>query len=200
MEQVELTADDLTRGSQAVLSSGSVPHLGGLQQLELVPTSQEKLTRDTDLYGWLVQQATELRSRQPDFIDWDELAEELDEIVALARKETVSHFRNLLAHLLKWKYQNTNRAEHSWHNTIVRARLDLSLLLDSKNLRNYVAEKGYALAYRQAREQAGSEMHLDQHTWNRLFPHSCEWDLETTLNSSFFPSPASDSNETPSIA
>src|SRR5256885_9271141 len=97
--------------------------------------TQESATRDTDLYAWLLRQANELRSRKPDFIDWSELAEELDEIVALARKETVSRVRTLLAHLLKWAYQTDNRGENSWHTTIVRERLELALLLESRNLR-----------------------------------------------------------------
>lgn len=71
------------------------------------------------------------------------MAEELDEIVALARKETVSRLRTLLVHLLKWKYQATNQINVSWKTTIDRERSDLELLLDSKNLRNYIAEEGY---------------------------------------------------------
>ncbi len=99
---------------------------------------QEKPSRETDLYAWLLHQANELRARQPNFIDWSELAEELDEIVALARKETVSRLRTVLVHLLKWKYQTKRRDERSWKTTIVRERLDLSLLLESKNLHNYM--------------------------------------------------------------
>ncbi len=66
-----------------------------------VRAAQEKPSRETDLYAWLLHQAKELRARQPNFIDWSELAEELDEIVALARKETVSRLRTALVHLLK---------------------------------------------------------------------------------------------------
>jgi hypothetical protein len=55
-----------------------------------VPAAQEAPSRETDLYAWLLYQAIQLRSRKPDFIDWSELAEELDEIVALAKSEVVS--------------------------------------------------------------------------------------------------------------
>jgi hypothetical protein len=84
-----------------------------LQYIPAVSAIQEAPSRETDLYAWLLHQANELRSRKPDFIDWSELAEELDEIVALARKETVSRLRTLLAHLLKWKYQTEARDERS---------------------------------------------------------------------------------------
>jgi Domain of unknown function DUF29 len=162
-----------------------------------VQAAQEKLTRETDLYAWLLQQANELRTRQPKFIDWGELAEELDEIVALARTEVVSRVRNLLAHLLKWKYQPSRRDEDSWRNTIVRERLDLALLLESKNLRNYLKDTGYALAYQQARKAAGNEMRLERRAWDQLFPPTCEWDSETALDEEFFPSTDPNSNGHP---
>lgn len=165
--------------------------------LKTVQAAQEKLSRETDFYAWLLNQADELRSRQPDFIDWDELAEELDEIVALARTEVVSRLRNVLAHLLKWKYQATRGDEDSWRNTIVRERLDLALLLESKNLRNYLKETGYALAYQQARKAADNEMKLERRAWDQLFPPTCEWDSETTLDDEFFPLPKPKSNGYP---
>jgi hypothetical protein len=110
-----------------------------LQQGAGVQAAPAKASRETDLYAWLLEQANELRSRKPDFIDWSELAEELDEIVALARKEAVSRLRTVLMHLLKLKYQITNRNEVSWKSSIDRERSDLDLLLDSKNLRNYLS-------------------------------------------------------------
>jgi hypothetical protein len=188
MEETAFGADDLTRGSQGILSSGNVPYLGGLQQLTLVPASQDKITREADLYGWLLQQANELRSRQPDFIDWGELAEELDEIVALARKETVSRTSLVLMHLLKWKYQTHNRNEGSWENTIARERFELSLLLESSNLLNHLKEKGgYLKAYDQARKDAAREMSGSRD----LFPMPCEWAVEVALDPDFFPTPIS---------
>ena len=59
---------------------------------------------------------------------------------------------------------------------MVRERLDLSILLQSKNLRNYLTSDGYPLAYHQARQQAGAEMRLARHAWEQLFPAVCEWD------------------------
>ncbi len=154
----------------------------------------EKVSRDEDFYAWLLSQANDLRVRKPTFLDWAELAEELDEVVALARKETVSRMRTVLVHLLKWKYQTTNRGEPGWANTLVRERLELSLLLESKNLRNYLAEEGYALAYRGARTEAGTQMQLNPTTWERLFPSVCEWESNDALNVEFFPPVVADSN------
>jgi hypothetical protein len=149
--------------------------------------AQKESSREADLYGWLLHQATTLRLHKPDFIDWSELAEELEEIVALARKEVVSGLRTVLMHLLKWKYQTTARNEVSWQSTIVRERLELELLLGSQNLRKYLSAEGYALAYRQARRAAGTEMRLERVAWEQLFPPTCEWDLDRALDPDFFP-------------
>jgi Domain of unknown function DUF29 len=149
--------------------------------------TQESPTRETDLYAWLLRQANELRSRKPEFIDWSELAEELDEIVALARKEVVSRCSQVLAHLLKWEFQNTRRDEASWKSTIIRERLVLVDLLQSANLRNYMHAEGFTRAYDDARKIAGTDMGLDHHAWNRLFPDLCNWTLEQTLGEDFFP-------------
>src|SRR3974390_66456 len=131
--------------------------------------------RETDLYAWFLDQAAKLRSSQPSFVDWSELAEELDEIVALARNEVTSRLAMVLSHLLKWKYQATKRDGHSWRVTIVRERLELSrLLLGSRNLRNYVAEESLGAAYNDARRLAGTEMRLTKRVWDRRFPARCE--------------------------
>jgi uncharacterized protein DUF29 len=160
-----------------------------------VRAAQEKPSRETDLYAWLLHQANELRARQPNFIDWSGLAEELDEIVALARKETVSRLRTVLVHLLKWKYETKRRDERSLENYDSQRALDLSLLLESKNLRNYMLHKGHALAYRQARSAAGDEMQLERQVWDHLFPQICEWSLDQALNDEFFPAYTSGANQ-----
>ena len=159
-----------------------------------VRAAQKDSDRETDLQGWLLRQATALRSHKPDFLDWGELAEELEEIVALARKEAVSRLRTVLMHLLKWKYQTSARNEASWQSSIVRERLELELLLASQNLRNYLDADGYALAYRQARRAAGIEMRLERAAWELLFPAICEWGLDRVLDPDFLPAAAIDPN------
>lgn len=190
---------ELARANQGRLSTsvpGAVTMGLPLPQAIGVQVARQRPNRETDLYAWLLDQANELRSRKPDFIDWSELAEELDEIVALARKETVSRLRILLAHLLKWKYQTEARDKNSWRNTIVEQRQELVLLLeDSRSLQNYLAEKGYAKAYALAREAAGAQMQLDRHARNHLFPDHCEWNSDTALNSDFFPLPTTDPDD-----
>jgi hypothetical protein len=160
------------------------------KSIPVVTSIREAQGREEDVYGWLLSQARELRSHKPDFLDWNGLAEELDELVALAKSEVVSRCSQILAHLLKWQFQTTRRAEKSWRSTIIRERLTVAEMLDSSsNLRNYMQDKGgFARAYRDARKLAGTDMDLAPRDWDRVFPLESEWRFEQMLDEGFFPS------------
>ncbi len=144
--------------------------------------------REVDLHRWLRSQAAALRARRADLVDWEGLAEELDAMGARERRELVAHLRNLLAHLLKWKYQGQRRSEASWMRSMVLARQEVSELLeDSPNLRNLRADL-VARAYRQARVLAGTEMKLNKRQWEAMFPASCPWTFDELMDEDFIPS------------
>lgn len=155
--------------------------------------AQLSVNRDDDFYAWLLSQADALRSHQPGFIEWAELAEELEEMAASDRREVVKHFRRLLAHFLKWAYSAVKRSENSWKASIVGARLDLSLMFEQRSLKSLAPEL-LAAGYRQACKLAGQQMHLTDFEWKRLFPEQCPWTLEQLLDDDFFPAIAPTAN------
>ncbi len=164
--------------SQVVLTTVS-----GVLSLPRVET-----TRDQDFQAWLLEQAAVLHAQRSDLVDWDALAEELEEMAHLARAEVVSRLAQILAHLLKWKYQPTRRTERSWKITLVRERQKVTrMLLDSTNLRNYAQEQGFESAYQDARALAGTQMNLTRFSWDSLFPYKCEWTFSQTLDEDFLP-------------
>ena len=59
------------------------------------------VTIDDDVYGWLLSQASALRARDHFSLDWDNLAEELEEMAALRRDALQSDLEILLLHCLK---------------------------------------------------------------------------------------------------
>jgi hypothetical protein len=150
--------------------------------------------RETDFYAWLVCQANGLRSRQPDFIDWVNLAEELEEMAGLQREKVVGLLRVVLLHLLKWQYSKVHRSDRSWNVSIVTARVDLlDTLAESKSLKNELPVL-LAKAYRGARTIAGAEMGLDKRDWQRMFPDHCPWTAEQVLDEEFLPDIAPTAN------
>lgn len=151
-------------------------------------------SREADFYAWVLYQANELRSRQPAFIDWGDLAEELEEMAGLQRAKVVGLLRVVLIHLLKWRYSKVHRSDRSWNASIVTARVDLlDIIADSKTLKNELPAF-LAKAYRGARTIAGAEMGLDKHDFQRMFPVDCPWAMEQVLSEEFLPELAPTAN------
>ena len=151
-------------------------------------TAAKSHSRDpqADYYDWLNRQARALRDKQPHYLDWRELAEELKETGARERRELVSHLRILMAHLLKWSYQSSRRAV-SWRRTILLARQEAeAVLTDSPSLKPMLAER-VAKAYEDARRLAGTEMKLEPAAQERLFPQSCPWSLDELRDPDYLP-------------
>jgi hypothetical protein len=74
-----------------------------------------------DYYDWICQQATLLRRHRPAFLDWANLAEELE---GMGRNEVhalTSFVERLLVHLLKWAYSPAKRSG-SWETSIENSR------------------------------------------------------------------------------
>ena len=55
-------------------------------RLAVIEEAPKVPNRETDSYAWARYQANELRSRQPSFIDWVNLAEELEEMTEVQRE------------------------------------------------------------------------------------------------------------------
>jgi hypothetical protein len=70
-------------------------------------------TIEDDFHGWLLDQAAALRARDYESLDWDHLAEELETMGARERRELNERLKNLLLHLLKFKYQTCADAPSS---------------------------------------------------------------------------------------
>jgi hypothetical protein len=166
--------------------------MGERQKLTAVTTPAVRI--EDDSYGWLLEQASMLRDQRYTSLDWGNLSEELEAMARKDRSEATSHLRNILANFLKWTYSAKRRSEKSWRGSIVRARLDLALLVDdSATLRNDLAEF-LKVAYKQARMLAADEMQPSKQQAEQLFPQECPWSVEQTRDEDFFPNVALTAN------
>lgn len=136
---------------------------------------------DRDYALWLSATIEQLRDRDYDNVDWDNL---LDELEAMARSDKRAIKHNLvviLVHLLKWQFQPEMRSG-SWAGSITEHRTRIQALLeDSPSLKNFLDE-ALVWAYPRARRQASDEtgLPLDR------FPESCPYSLNLVLNDEFF--------------
>ena len=134
----------------------------------------------TDLVLWADQQAAALRRRQANQIDWDNVAEEIENLARSDRREIRNRLVVLCEHLLKWQYQPAGRSG-SWRGSIREARRQIAdLIEESPSLRPYPAAH-LAWAYGHGREQAEDNAGLLD-----LSP-DCPWTVEQVLDRNFWP-------------
>jgi hypothetical protein len=143
---------------------------------------------ESDFYAWLLNQSSLLRDHRHSALDWDNLAEEL---AAMARSEEdalESQIIRLLKHLLKFRYQ-AHKVTGSWEASIDDSREQIGrIMLRSPSLKSKLSGL-FEAAYPRARRMAGAEMRLRKRDWEKLMPPSCEWPLNTVLNTKFWPQP-----------
>jgi hypothetical protein len=147
--------------------------------------NQQNLTDlyEHDYYTWTGIQAQALRERKASGLDWDNLAEEVEDLGKAERHRLESHLESLLMHLLKWTYQPQRRSR-SWSKSIREHRFRIfRVLRDNPGLKPKLPEV-FADAYEGARFSAGNETRLDLTS----FPESCPWSIEDVAGDSFWPS------------
>ncbi len=149
---------------------------------------------EDDYHGWLLDQALILRSQRYTSLDWSNLTEELEAMARRDRTEVISHLRNLLANVLKWAYSAKRRSDKSWKGSIVRARLDLSLMIDDSAVLRNDLPVFIRVAYKQAKTLAADEMALDKREAQKLFPDECPWSIEQLRDEDFLPEIAPTAN------
>lgn len=143
---------------------------------------------EADTYGWAMQQAEALRAaarlqlNTPLALDWENLAEEIEDLAKSRARELSSRYYQLLAHLLKWEFQPERRSL-SWRGTVTGQRIEIDDLLDeSPSLKPQQAER-FGRAYAKARRLASDETGLPLGT----YPEDCPYTLEQVMDRDFWP-------------
>jgi serine phosphatase RsbU (regulator of sigma subunit) len=135
---------------------------------------------ESDFYGWTQQQAHLLRTKEINQIDWNHLAEEIEDMGRSEKRQLESRLEILIMHLLKWQFQPNFRSR-SWQLTIKEQRLRLEKLLQEnpslKSSLSDVSQKIYPLAVISAEKETGLSS----------FPETCPYNLTEILATEFFP-------------
>ncbi len=137
---------------------------------------------DTDVIAWATEQAALLRSGKLSALDIEHIAEEIEDVGKSERRELASRMALLLAHLLKWEFQQERRGS-SWRRTIKEQRRAIAAhIRETPSLKTSLGsndwfEGVWADAVAKAIEETG----LD------LFPEDCPWSVEQILSREFYP-------------
>ncbi|WP_414552713.1 DUF29 domain-containing protein [Anabaena sp. CCY 0017] len=137
-------------------------------------------SHENDFYAWTQQQANLLRERQIHQLDWQKIAEEIEDMGRSEKRQLASRLEILIMHLLKWQFQ-PNLRSRSWQLTIKEQRLRLEQLLqENPSLKSHLTEildKVYPLA----------TISAEKETALSSFPETCSYSLTEILSADFFP-------------
>jgi hypothetical protein len=102
--------------------------------------SDAKTLYDEDFFAWTRQQAKALRaaarSRTNQPLDWENLAEEIEDLGKSDRRELRSQIRRIMRHLAKLQFSPARDPRRGWHESIVDGRSEVELnLRDSLSLK-----------------------------------------------------------------
>jgi Domain of unknown function DUF29 len=89
---------------------------------------------ERDQYSWAREQARALRQRRADWLDWENLAEEVDDLAGRHADALESHFETLIEHLLKLTYAPEPMRRNNlrlWRASVRNARHKVARLLKS---------------------------------------------------------------------
>ena len=137
---------------------------------------------ETDFYAWTQHQAKAIKEGKWECLDLPNLWEEIEALGRREKKELRNRLGVLLGHLLKWEYQAKFRG-NSWLATVREQRREIKVLLEENpTLKPYTKEVLLA-AYQNGLDLAVRETGFSYD----LFPQSCPYSWEQTLDGDFFP-------------
>lgn len=152
-----------------------------MQPLSSTPPNLSALY-EQDYYLWLEATVHLLKHGQLGDLDRANLLEELADMGRSEKRAVYSTLKILLVHLLKYKYQPSQRS-NSWRASIVEHRQRLQKAFqESPSLKSYFAEM-FDECYRDATELATAETGMDACT----FPIASPFETEEVLGMNFLP-------------
>ncbi len=141
---------------------------------------------ESDLNLWVEITISQLKARNFDELDIDNLIEELEGLSGRDRRELKQRLTTLLEHLLKRCYVQSDRDYAGWQTTIARTRIKIrDILRQSPSLKNYVNSPEL---FQQAFEDALFIVRSQSDYNSVKFPDDWEFrkDIETILSVNFW--------------
>jgi hypothetical protein len=137
---------------------------------------------ESDYLQWIQTNLQNLRNKDYERVDWENLFEEIEDMGRSERRALESNLIIVLLHLLKWQYQPEKRTG-SWERSIIEHRRRLrKALKESPSLKSYltnILEESYSESVKQAK--AETKLPLD------TFSKECPYDLISILGDEFLP-------------
>lgn len=123
---------------------------------------------------WAEEQAKALRQQATEQLDWENLAEEIEDLARRHRDQIENRMIVIIEHLLKIRYLNDSNSYNGWKNTIIEQRRRIARVLKrNPALRSY-PETILIDAYDDARNEIAR--------YRPNLPETCPWTIDEVLN------------------
>ena len=133
---------------------------------------------DQDFCEWSENQATYLRNKEIEQLDFENLIEEIESLGRSNKSALTSYLTRLMIHLLKLTYAAHQKGNSlSWDSSVFHSRREIKYILKSspslKNFMNTIEQE----CYEDAKQGASLETLIKIED----FPKDCPWTLEEIL-------------------
>jgi hypothetical protein len=139
-----------------------------------------------DPYSWALEQARVLRERRATELDWDNLAEEVEDLARRDAHALQNNCEVLIAHLLKLTHASESLRRRNlrlWRLHIRNARRRIAdLLAENPGLKKRTSES-FSKAWPYGRDEAIAALGRD----DCALPDACPWTFEQACEMDFYP-------------
>lgn len=143
-------------------------------------TNKQNNLYDKDFVAWTMYQADLLRNHNMKGIDFEHLAEEIEDLGKKHKRELRNRIIVLIKHLLKMEFQPELKSK-SWILTIREQRKEISKLIDENPSLKPIVSEYWKECYDEAKEEAEIEIGL----YEIKFPMDCPWTQQEVLETIF---------------
>lgn len=144
-----------------------------------------KTLYDQDFYLWIQTTIQQLKERNIEQLDIENLIEEIDSMGRSEKKELKTRLVVLIEHLLKLQYwiEEKDNNARGWRNTVVEQRRQIAYTLaDSPSLKAILNDV-FLPCYQDAKKDTINKYQLP----SNLFPEEPPFSLAQVLNADFIP-------------
>src|SRR4051812_29421674 len=137
---------------------------------------------DEDFYTWTQEQAAALRRARPNSVDWENLAEEIEDMGNATLSEIEGLVTQIIAHLLKLEHSSAVDPRRKWMREITAFRIAVSRR--AKRSKSALRRIDLEDLYEDALRLTDGDSEDDG--WP-VRPIACPWTLEEVLRDGWYP-------------
>lgn len=134
---------------------------------------------EKDPHQWSLEQSKYLRTGAFNYLDMENLIEEIESLSNTDKRAVESHLTVILMHMLKQKFQ-PEKQTRSWELSIKASRKKANRILSKNPSFKRFLNEWREEAYEDALIAASAETGLEE----KIFPKECPWKIEEILNES----------------